>query len=224
MSPTTGNPTERPLRADAERNRRRILEAGRSLFAERGLGVTLDDVAHRAGVGVGTAYRRFPDKEALIDALFEERIDELVAWAEEGLAHADPWDGLALFFERGLAAQATDRGLMELVLSPAHGRDRVALARERLRPVVDALVERARASGQLRPDVQGTDMPLIHLMLSAVVDYTRDVGPGVWRRYLTIMLDGLRAQPGTPGPLPGDALDVEQVDTAMRAWKPPPAR
>src|SRR5579884_684684 len=73
---------ERPLRKDAERNRRRILDAAAELFTERGLGVTLNDIAHHADVGVGTVYRRFPDKELLIDALFEERFAEFVALAE----------------------------------------------------------------------------------------------------------------------------------------------
>ncbi|MDX6685079.1 MAG: hypothetical protein QOF86_1207, partial [Baekduia sp.] len=84
-------PDERPLRKDAERNRQRILDAARALFAEEGLHATLDAVAARAGVGVGTVYRRFADKEALIDALFEERIDEVVEIAEAALAVEDPW-------------------------------------------------------------------------------------------------------------------------------------
>jgi AcrR family transcriptional regulator len=73
---------DRPLRKDAERNRRRILDAARELFAERGLGVTLNDIAHHAGVGVGTVYRRFPDKSRLIEELFEQQIGELVALME----------------------------------------------------------------------------------------------------------------------------------------------
>src|SRR5438270_6695856 len=85
---------ERPLRKDAERNRRRILDAAAELFAERGLGVTLNDIAHHADVGVGTVYRRFPDKDVLIDALFEERVEEMIALAEEALQDADPWRGL----------------------------------------------------------------------------------------------------------------------------------
>ena len=85
--------SERPLRADAERNRRLLLDAARELFAERGLGVTLDDIAHRAGLGVGTAYRRFGSRAALIDALFEERLGEIVAVAKESLEVEDPWEG-----------------------------------------------------------------------------------------------------------------------------------
>jgi AcrR family transcriptional regulator len=111
-------PTERPLRKDAERNRLRILEAAGELFAERGLGVTLDDIARHAGVGVGTVYRRFADKELLIDALFEQRMELMCSIAAEALELQDPWDGFVYFFEQGSELQARDRGLKELLTWP----------------------------------------------------------------------------------------------------------
>lgn len=211
----------RPLRRDAERNRRRILEAAAEAFAERGLTITMDDIAAQAGVGVGTVYRRFPQKDLLIEALFEERVGELVALAEEALRAEDPWDGLVGFLERAQALQASDRGLKELVLSTAHGRDRVACVRERLGPLAEELVVRAQAAGQLRADVDGSDLPLIQVMLGAVVDVTRDVAPDTWRRMLALMIDGLRAsEPRTT--LPSPALDAGQIDHALRNWKPSP--
>src|SRR5215207_11651643 len=91
MSTATRMSTIRPLRADAERNRARILAAAAEVFAERGLDVSLDDIAAHAGVGVGTVYRRFPDKEALIDALCEDKIDRAVALADDALEIQDPW-------------------------------------------------------------------------------------------------------------------------------------
>src|SRR5690349_7732936 len=102
---------ERPLRADAERNRQRLLVAATELFAERGVDVTLDDVARHAGVGVGTAYRRFANKEELIDALFEQRIDDVAALAAEALEHPDPWNGFATFLERAAEHHTANRGL-----------------------------------------------------------------------------------------------------------------
>ena len=84
----------RPLRRDAERNRQRILEAAAEVFTERGFAATLDDVARHAGVGVGTVYRRFPDKAALADALFDERIDALVTLAEQARDEPDAWAAL----------------------------------------------------------------------------------------------------------------------------------
>jgi AcrR family transcriptional regulator len=214
-------PAARPLRRDAERNRRRILEAAAEAFAERGLGVTMDDIAEHAGVGVGTVYRRFPEKELLIEALFEERVGELVAMAEEALGEDDPWPALLGFLERAQAVQATNRGLKEVVLSTSHGRDRIACVRERLAPLADELVRRAQASGQLRPDVDGTDLPLIQIMLGAVVDVTRDVAPETWRRMFAIFVDGLRAGESRT-PLPAPALDSDQIDHTMRSWRPSP--
>ena len=201
--------TERPLRKDAERNRRRILEAASEVFGERGLGATLDAVAERAGVGVGTVYRRFPDKEALVDAHFEERIDEVRALALEAAEIDDPWDALTTFLERATEMHCHDRALKELVFSTAHGQDRVARARERIKPAVDRLVARAHASGQLRADVSLNDIPIVQLMVTAVIDYAQDAAPGVWRRYLALMLDGLRAErtPLAPASLTDDQLD-----------------
>jgi AcrR family transcriptional regulator len=210
---------ERPLRRDAERNRERILAAAADAFARDGLSVTMDEIARVAGVGVGTVYRRFPDKELLIDALFEQRIEELVGLAEAARDHPDPFTGLVQFFETFLAVQAADRGLKEVVLGTGRGQRRVVQARTRIAPVVDALLERARAAGDLRPDVAGSDLGLIQFMLGALIDYTHDVDPEAWRRLLAIVLDGLRARRDAPTPLPTPALDDAQLDRAMAAWR-----
>ena len=90
---------ERPLRADAARNRQLIIDAARELFAEEGIDVTLDDVARRAGVGVGTVYRRFASKEELIDGVFQQNFADMAAAADASLANPDPWDGLVTFAE-----------------------------------------------------------------------------------------------------------------------------
>jgi AcrR family transcriptional regulator len=183
--------------------------------------VTMDDIAEHAGVGVGTVYRRFPEKELLIEALFEARVAELVAMAEDALEEDDPWQALLGFVERAQALQARDRGLKELLLSTAHGRERIASVRERLSPIVGELVRRAQASGQLRPDVEVTDFPLIQIMLGALVDVTRDVAPDTWRRMLTILADGLCAGEQRT-PLGAPALAPEQIDHTMRCWRPAP--
>src|SRR5581483_6689826 len=142
--------TEKPLRKDAERNRQRILDAARELFMERGLGVTLNDIAHHAGVGVGTVYRRFPDKDQLVDVLFEERLAEMVAMMEAALAEPDPWDGVAGFLEGALALQARDRGLKDLMLGSPDGLERVARFRAQLMPLGVRLIQRAIDAGALR--------------------------------------------------------------------------
>src|SRR5215217_6312007 len=108
--------TTQPLRADAERNRERILAAAAELYAERGLDVSLDDIAAAAGVGVGTVYRRFPDKDALIDALFEDKIDRAVELASNALEIEDPWEGLVTFMRGMCRMQAQDRGFRDALL------------------------------------------------------------------------------------------------------------
>jgi AcrR family transcriptional regulator len=208
---------ERPLRKDAERNRQRILEAARELFAECGLSATLSDIAHHAHVGVGTVYRRFPDKTLLIDVLFEQRIADVVALVEAALQDRDPWHGLTVFLERSLELQAQDRAFNELVLAAPEGLERVRQIRKRMLPLVGELVNRARDTGQLRPDVEWTDMAIVQRILSTAIDCARDVEPELWRRYLQIILQGLRADPGPPKPLPVAPLAPEQIDRAMAA-------
>jgi AcrR family transcriptional regulator len=211
---------ERPLRKDAERNRQRILEAARELFTRRGLAVTLNEIAHHAGVGVGTVYRRFPDREKLIEALFEERLEQIGELLETARAEPDPWRALTRFYERALELQAADRGLRELLLGAPGAPERLTHLRARLEPLAAALVERARAAGDLRADCEPEDLGVVHLMLSAVIDAGHDVSPELWRRYFAIVLQGLRAKPEPPEPLPVPPVSPKQMDDVLLgAWK-----
>jgi AcrR family transcriptional regulator len=207
--------SQKPLRKDAERNRVRILTAAGELFAERGLGVTLDDIARHAGVGVGTVYRRFPDKETLIDALFAQRIEALCDIAAQALEIPDLWEGLVFYFEQGSQRQAHDRGLKELLSCSTHGGEPVMAAKARLRVLVTELFDRAKAAKVLREDVEPFDSPLIAMMLGAVMDRSRDVEPELWRRFLGLILDGLR--PAAATPLPVAPLDGARLDAVMRS-------
>lgn len=208
-------PRPSPLRADAERNRLRILTAAREAFAQRGLDVTIDDIARQAGVGVGTAYRRFANREQLVEAVFEEAAEHLIELAEEALTHEDPWDGFVQFFLTTAENFAEDRGLREALLEGLQGKVRVAAARDRLIPAVNALIARAQQAGQLRGDIEATDFPLMQLMLGAVTEHSRSVAPDVWRRYLVLFLDGLRHDRDHPTPLPHRALDKDEFDRTM---------
>jgi AcrR family transcriptional regulator len=212
--------TDKPLRADAERNRRRILEAARDLFATRGLDVTLNDIAHHAGVGVGTVYRRFPDKKQLIDDLFEESLAAMVGFMNEALADPDPWHGMTGFLENALEMQASNRGLKDLITGMPDGLERVALVRSRLMPLGSELARRAHEAGQLREDIEPQDLPLIQLMLVTIMDAAREVDPDVWRRYLQIVLRGMSAQPETLGPLEPGPVRPQDVDKVMSALRP----
>ena len=211
--------SQRPLRKDAERNRLRILQAASEVFAERGLAASLDDIARHAGVGVGTVYRRFRDKDDLIEALFEQKIEQVVIIAREAADLPAAWQGLVFFLEQAIALQVADRGLRQVLLSRSYGQDRVERARSRLGPLIGQLVARAQAEGSLRSDVQFADVPLILLMVSSVGTCTQGADQGLWRRYLMVVLDGLRARRDCL------ALAVEpptdaQLDQAMRAWDP----
>src|SRR5260370_29806416 len=179
----------RPLRRDAARNRQRVLKAASEVFTERGLEVPLDEVARHAGVGVGTVYRRFRTKEALVEALVADRIDAIAGRAEEAAEAPDPWSGLVSFMEQGVEMLAGDLGLKQMLMFGTYGRDRVAYARQQNAPRVTRLVERAQAAGQVRSDLRQTDIPFIVFMLAEAVQFACGLSPPIWRRYLTPVLD-----------------------------------
>jgi AcrR family transcriptional regulator len=212
--------TVRPLRRDAERNRQRILKAASEVFNERGLEVSLDEIARYAGVGVGTVYRRFRTKEELVEALFVDRIDSIAAIAEKALEASDPWSGLVSFMEQMAEMLAGDLGLRQMLMFATYGQDRVAYARQRNAPLVQRLLERAQAAGQLRSDLRPTDIPFIVFLLAEATQLARSACPGIWRRYLTLILDGLR--PGREGvtPLPVAAMAPEEMEMSMRQAAP----
>lgn len=207
--------TDRPLRADAERNRERILTAAREAFAEDGLDVGLHEIARRAGVGVGTVYRRFPDKDDLIDALFQDRIDEVVAIAERCLEDEDAWHGLVTFLESTCALQAADRGLHELVFSRTQGPQCAAGARERIAPLVGRMVARAQEQGALRADIAAFDIGMLRNVLGGFIDRAGELGADVWPRMLALLLDGLRARRDGPTPLPGATPSPELFERLL---------
>ena len=209
----------RGLRKDAERNRQRIIEAARELFAARGLEATLNDVAHHAGVGVGTVYRRFASKEELLDAIFSDGIDQVVCLAETAALQENSWDAFVWFVEHLCELTATDRGLRQMVYSSAYGGDGVECARLRLTPPISKLVERARDDGYLRRDAEQTDMPILGMLAGTVSEWAGHVEPELWRRYVALLLEGMRNRDGQQ-PLPVGALEDDQMDVAMRGWHP----
>jgi len=212
--------TDRPRRRrDAERNRRRILTGAREVFRDRGVAATLNDVAHHTGVGVGTVYRHFSDKEELIDALFEDMVETVDAYLRAALDEPDAWSGLARALEQVCEVQAFDRGLREVMLGTGRGPERQRQMRDRVAPTVDVIVARAQEQGTLRADVVPPDFPMLQLMLGSVSDHTGQ--PELWRRYLVLLLDGLRARPdNTRMPelhVSDDALQEALVDSSVRS-------
>jgi AcrR family transcriptional regulator len=210
----------RPLRRDAERNRQRILKAAAEVFTERGLDVSLDEVARHAGVGVGTVYRRFGTKEDLVEALFVDRIEEVAALAEEAAEAPDPWSGLVCFMERSAELMAGDVGLRQMMMFATYGGDKTWYARQRNTPLVTRLVERAQAAGQLRSDLKPTDIPFIVFVLTEAAQFARRISPEIWRRYLTLVIDGLRPEREGVTPLPVPALLPEEFEMTVRQGVP----
>ena len=207
--------TERPLRADAERNRLKILAAAREVFADRGFAASLDDIGAHAGVGVGTVYRRFADKDALIGALFEERLESIAELGRSSLAAEDSWGGFVSFMTEVIKLQARDRGLKQAMF--IRGGSRSEQARATIVPIAGELLSRAQKTGALRSDLQLTDVPLMNMMVSAIADLTRDVSPEVYRRMLQIIVDGLATSRSEPTPLPDPPIDHEQLARAISA-------
>jgi AcrR family transcriptional regulator len=211
------SPTRRK-RKDAVQNRQRIMGAAREVFARHGFGATLDEVADCAGVGIGTVYRHFPNKSAVINALFEESVDRLVALAGVAAAAEDPWEGFVGFIIDVANLQASDLGLRDLMLTAKNGFERGELLRGRLRPVIRPVVARAQAQGALRPDFDEQDFPILQVMLAAAYEFTSVAAPDAWRRYLALVIDGLCTSREAPHPLPQPPLDEAGIEHAMRAW------
>lgn len=209
----------RPLRRDAEKNRQRVIDAARELFAAKGLEPNLNDVARHAGVGVGTVYRRFPTKGQLIEAIYVDVLDQLAALGQMALAAENSWDGFLCYVWQMCEHTATDRASREIVFSKAYGGERVREARDRLVPVVRQLVERAQADGYLRAGVASADTPIFALLAGTVSGFAGEVDPQLWRRYVAMLLDGMRARPDQ-GALPVPALDDAGMDRVMMTWEP----
>ena len=189
---------ERPLRADARRNRERIMAAARACFAADGIDAQMDDVARRAKVGVGTVYRHFPDKAALLAALAAERFGQLAALAAEALQEEDPWESFRGFLWRSAELASEDLAHCQVM---AAAPDEEGPELNELRAHTRDLVERGKLAGALRADLEPEDVPLIMCALGRVMEATRHADPDGWRRYLALMLDGMR--PGAAGsPLP----------------------
>jgi AcrR family transcriptional regulator len=212
MEASTGAEPRR-LRADAARNRQRLIDAAEEVFAARGLDATLDDIARHAGVNVATAYRHFDSKHELARAFLQRTLDRAVAMAEEAAAVDDPLAGLSQFLDQALGLMAANRGLVD-VLTNAYGAQWFS---QQLHDLITGpirhLLSRAQQAGQVRADVDATDFAVILPMLSSANE--RRVVAGIAdpsRRYLALVLAGLRPD---GAPLPGRAPTDAELGTAL---------
>ena len=206
-SPTTLS--SRPRRADAERNRTRILRAASALFAERGPDASMPELAERAGVGVGTLYRAFGDKEQLLGAVVAERMRWFADQLELAADADDAWHAFEAAIWKGAALQVKDRALHR-ASTDLDAHEEVRAQKARVRAGLARLIKRAQDQGTMRPDVRPDDIP----MLLDGVGRTREAGPDArWERHLTIVIDGLRAQ-GAPA-LPPKPMCRRDLDALL---------
>lgn len=189
---------DRPLRADARRNRERVLEGARAVFAEHGRDAQMDDVAKRAGVGVGTVYRHFPTKEALVSALAVSLFEQVLEAGRQALEMDDPWEAFKSALWKGGEVLSSDRAFTEIV-----GQAEVPFSMELQTAMYETysrLVERAKASGDLRSDVVMDDIPMFMCGIG-MATVKPHCCPHAWQRHLTVVIDGLKAA-NASGPLP----------------------
>ena len=182
------------LRADAQRNLVRVLDAAREVFAEHGIEAPVTEIADRAGVGVGTIFRRFPTKDDLLVAVVQQRNAMMIAAADDALAQRDPGAGLRRFMEVGAEAYIHDRGFCDATDTNVFGREGVREQLEELVGKVGELVARAQAAGQVRADLRALDVPVLLMAVAKSGLALEDAAPGAWRRTLGIVLDGLRPE------------------------------
>jgi AcrR family transcriptional regulator len=182
----------RPLRADARRNRERILIAAQQVFAEKGHEAQMDDIAAKAAVGVGTVYRHFPSKEALLGALVGQKFSQFAANARGALEIEDPWEALTTAFWRNAELVAADAGVQYAMMSTAAVVDYIAPQKEELEEAMGELCERAKKAGVLREDFSIHDYGMLMCGLCSTMNSGVPVAFD-WRRHLEIILDGLRS-------------------------------
>jgi AcrR family transcriptional regulator len=208
---------QRGTRRHAQRNHEQLVAAARDVFAERGVEAPLEAIARRAGVGIGTLYRHFSTREALVEAIFERRIGDLVAVADAAAAEPDGWRAFVGFLERTVELQAGDRVLKEIVMRYPPQPGRLASAREDMRRRFEHVLDRARAEGGLRADFTFSDLALLLWSFAPVIDATAEVAPDAWRRHLRLLVDGLRADAATPRAEP--PLTDGELRSSMRALR-----
>lgn len=204
-------PSERPLRGDAERNRRLILDTADRMLTQRGGVVTLNEIAREAGLGVGTVYRRFADLESLIDVLFCERFVRFIEFAAKARQQDAPGSALTSYILTAAAWRAADPSLETILANARIERPEVAESRSTLNAHINQMVANALEASAVHADFAAADVYNILFMLGAVADRTEAIRPGAWRRYAVVLLNGfeLDATAGT------EAMSDQEL---LRAW------
>lgn len=206
------------LRRDAQRNREALRAAARDTFAEMGLNAPLDEIARRAAVGNATLYRHFPDRATLVESVFHDLLAEIRHKGEEARTNADAWTGLTGYLEGIFAGLATNRAANDLMTTGIQGVASLDALHIHNRETIDILISRAQQQGTMRDDIVAEDLLFALAALGRVVPASAAVIPDVWRRYLALLLDGLRTQAARPLPTP--PLTPEQLGPILHDLGP----
>lgn len=219
-TPDTARP--RPLRADARDNRRRLLEAARDAFIDRGPAVPLDEIARRAGIGIATLYRRFPSRQSLIREVALDALRRTVEEARQAAAaEPDPFRALAGYMHRAIDGRTA--AVFPALLDEIPFEDEeIRRLRETAPAAVQALADAAHQAGALRPDVTSGDIGMLITRLSRPLPggFHPEVNRGLSHRHLDLVIDGLRATSPQPSALTGPALALAD----LRSFPHPDAR
>jgi len=207
--------SDRRLRADAERNRDRVVAAARDVFAEQGLDASTNEVARRAGVGIATLFRRFPTRDDLVAAAFAEKMNAYAEAINHALADPDPWQGFCTFIERVCQMQADDRGFADVLTMTFPTAKALEEERDRAANALAELLERAKATGRLRDDFAHQDVPLILMANAGVVTATREAAPDAWRRLVGYLLQSFAAEAAKPLPDPPTRTELYRALTRL---------
>jgi AcrR family transcriptional regulator len=194
----------RPLRRVAEQNRQRLLDAAADVFAEHGLEAGVEEIARTAGVGMGTLYRRFPTKDALISALVDDVLTTMLKLAGEGAERGDG-TGLEYFLEAASAYQAAHRGCLPRLWNAGTEHDLV----QQIRRLIDAMLIDAKQHGRVRADVTNADVTIALWAVRGIIETTQGRAPEAWQRHLDVYIAGLRP---AAEPLPDRVVSRERLD------------
>jgi AcrR family transcriptional regulator len=213
---------EPALRRDAQRNRELLIAAAREIYAEQGIDAPLDEIARRAGVGNATLYRRFPTREALIEAVFHDGLSEILRAGDEARATEDAWTGFARYEERVCEMLATDRGAKDLITTGLPGVPTLDALHRHNYETITVLIGRAQAQGTMRTDIVTEDVLYALAHFCASVPASAAAAPGAWRRHLALLLAAFR--PEAAEPLPAPPLTLGQLQATLREMSGPGRR
>jgi AcrR family transcriptional regulator len=212
---------ERRRRVDAERNRRRLLDAAEELFRVRGLEVGVGEIAERAGIGRGTLFRNFPTKEDLITAIVVERMHDAAATGRELRGAADPTQALFTFLERMAGAQQVNRGLFEAIADTWLANEEIRAAHTEIIDVLEGLLARAQATGGVRADVGAIDLLFMLKGVCEAASALSQIEPRIVERHLDLVRAALEPSPASR-PLRGHPPTLGDIERAFLDPKPEP--